>query len=89
MQSKCGSSSTSIQGVPPGQAESPASHLKDKVSEGFCRPCMAGWLTGQGLYGGDQVAESVLSLLFLTPKPTAVLISALKWGSLRGKNKGA
>ena len=67
-----------IEGVPPWQAELPASHLKDKVSEGFCRPRVPGWLPGQGLCGGDWMAGSGMSLLFPIPKPTAVLTSAPK-----------
>lgn len=89
MQSKCRSSSTSIEGVPLRQAELFASRLKDTVSEGFCRPCAAGWLTGQaGLCDGDQMAGSVLSWLFSTPKPTAFLTSTLKGESLRQKGQG-
>lgn len=90
MQSKCGSSSTSIEGVPLRQAESPASHRKDKVSEGFSRPRAAGGLTGQeGLCGGGQMAGSALSLLLSNPKPTAFLTSALEWGSPKGRGRGA
>lgn len=39
----------------------------------------------QGLCGGDQMAGSVLSLVFPTLKLTAVFICAFNWGSLRGR----
>lgn len=47
--------------------------LKDKVSEGFSRPHVTVWLTGQRLDGSNQVADSTLSLLFPALNPPNAL----------------